>query len=75
MAWVITKIKSITFEIEESSEVVKELKEFLHGTLERLYLATKKEKALTLNVEHGKVNSKFNLINIPAHKKKRNVWE
>ena len=26
-----------------------------------------------LNVEHAKVNSKFNLINIPVRKKKRNV--
>ena len=67
------KIKNITFEIEESSEVFKELKETLHGTLERLYSATKKEKGLTLNVEHAKVNSKFNMINIPVRKKKRNV--
>ena len=33
----------------------------------------KNEKRLTLNFEHAKVNSKFNLINIPACKKKRNV--
>ena len=44
----------------------KELKETLHSTLERLYWATKKEKGLTLNAEHAKVNSKFNLINIPV---------
>ena len=40
---------------------------------QKLYSATKKEKGLTLNVEHAKVNSKFNLINIPVRKKKRNV--
>ena len=52
----------------------KELKETLCSTLERLYLATKKkEKGLTLNVEHPKVNCKFNLINTPVRKKKRNV--
>ena len=51
----------------------KELKETLHGTLERLYSATKKEKGLTLNVEHAKVNSQFNMINIPVCKKKINV--
>ena len=33
----------------------------------------KNEKRLTLNVEHANVNSKFNLINIPVCKKKRNV--
>ena len=44
------KIKNITFEIEESSEVFKELIETLHGTLERLYSATKKEKGLTLTL-------------------------
>ena len=37
------KIKSITFETEESSELFKELKETLHGALERLYSATKKK--------------------------------
>ena len=36
----------------------KELKETLYNTLERLYSATEKEKELTLNVEHAKVNSK-----------------
>ena len=50
-----------------------ELKETLRSTLERLNSATKKEKGLTLNVEHAKVNSTFNLINIPVRKKKRNV--
>ena len=54
-------------------KVIKELNETLYSTLERLYSATKKEKGLTLNVEHAKVNSKFNLINIPVRKKKRNV--
>ena len=67
------KIKNITFETEESSEVLKELNETLYSTLERLYSPTKKEKGLTLNVEHAKVNSKFNLINMPVRKKKRNV--
>ena len=43
------------------------------STLERLNSVTKKEKGLTLNVEHAKVNSTFNLINIPVRKKKRNV--
>ena len=52
----------------------KELKETLYSTLERLYSVAKKEKGLSLNVEHAKVNSKFNLVNIiPAQKKKRNV--
>ena len=53
--------------------MIKELNETLYSTIERLYSATKKEKGLTLNVEHAKVNSKFNLINIPVRKKKRNV--
>ena len=70
----IQKQKNITFEIEESSEVFKELKETLYSTLERLYSVAKKEKGLSLNVEHAKVNSKFNLVNIiPDQKKKRNV--
>ena len=67
------KIRNITFEIEESSEMFEELKETLCSTLERLNSATKKEKGLTLTVEHAKVNSTFNLINIPVRKKKRNV--
>ena len=54
--------------------MLKELKETLYSTLERLYSVTKKEKGLSLNVVHAKVNSKFNLVNIiPAQKKKRNV--
>ena len=53
--------------------MLKELKKTFHGTLERLYSATKKEKRLTLNVKHAQVNSKFNMINIPVRKKKRNV--
>ena len=68
------KSKNITFEIEERSEVFKELKETLYSTLERLYWVTKKEQGLTLNIKDAKVNSKFNLINIiPVRKIKRNV--
>ena len=70
---ILQKIKNITFETEESSEVFKELKETLHGTRERLYSATKKEKGLTSIIKLAKVNSKFNMINIPVRKKKRNV--
>ena len=64
------KIKNITFEIEESSDVFEERKETLCSTLERLNSATKKENGLTLNAKHAKVNSKFNLTNIPVRKKK-----
>ena len=54
--------------------MLKELKETLYSTLERLYSATKKEKGLTLNIKDAKVNSKFSLINIiPVRKIKRNV--
>ena len=38
------KVENMTFEMEESSEMFKELKETLCSTLERLYLATKKKK-------------------------------
>ena len=70
------RLKSATFDVEESSEVFLELKQSLAEMLQKLCSATKKEKGVTLNIpSNSKTNSsKFSVISI-LRKKYSHVGE
>ena len=64
------RLKSLTFEVEESSAELKELHKTLNDSINKLNGTTKKQNAIVLELSSGKGKSNTNFTKMPLTKKR-----